>query len=107
MKFKAEDFAEKDPIWSKHVDAARIANELLQAHLDTLPRVYAQKDGLKNSVWRANEWSADTHTALLWDITKIEKECKEHEPVNEPCPLTLGFKCKHCGVKLKAKWEKA
>lgn len=50
----------------------------------------------------------DTHRALLINIEELPKKPCKHEPIT----YTAGYdsdwtkpECKHCGKKLKAKWE--
>lgn len=100
MKFKPEDFKWLHTHSFKLSDVSDQANSLLQAHIATLPKVYGQNIG--GAVWTMPPHDSNTHTALLWDIEEIEKkECK-HLPWDFEHPV-----CIHCGVKLKAKWEKA
>lgn len=97
----------------------KVANNVLQAHLATLPKLW----GHRHSWNQGPEWifgttapteenDNPTHTALLWGITEIEKKECEHGPdMNEDGSIFAdeeGFgRCDKCGVKLKAKWEKA
>lgn len=123
MKFKPEDFM----LDHENGKAAALrANELLQAHLATLPRVYGAerlKTGAVGSeyLWewcnKMDQGLTDTHTALLWGITEIEKKECEHEPRvivkrhigggEYTASTKFDANCVNCGVKLKAKWEKA
>lgn len=141
MKFTREHF---DCFWNSAINgpigaerAAEIANYVLETHLATLPRMYGRVDG----IWGADNEPTDTHTALLWGITEIEKKSNKkmydmeglvlssaaiamlekmakQETINnncihEPYPdangiiRALNSSCKHCGVKLKTKWEPA
>lgn len=86
-------------------------NDLLQAHLATLPKVYGNF-GINGHDEIVHKDRNPAHTALLWGITEIEtKEC-EHEPeletLNQGTNWLFGSRrCKRCDIKLKAKWEKA
>lgn len=109
FKFKPEDFKWLHTHSFKLSDISDQANELLQAHLATLPRVYGkvnQKD------WIEGRFQQDTHTALLWDVTEIEnKEC-EHEPIrNEKGEILIGpdnkAVCGECEEYLIIAWKKA
>lgn len=72
-------------------------------------RVYGTPSS--NNLWVKTEagevqepYSGNSHQALLINIEELPKKPCEHEP------STIGFAghaCKHCGVKLKAKWEVA
>lgn len=113
FKFKPEDFKEIVNFgWQTSI--ASKANALLQAHLATLPKVYFNDaDGMNENntvnfqMRRARP--KDTHAALLWGITEIEKKECEHEPVymySNTESVFYNNECRFCGVKLKAKWEK-
>lgn len=108
FKFKPENFLLEAGSGIIPGQITNRANYLLDTHLTTLPKVYGQGEGaLKSAMWCMNgpdtEMYKHTHTALLWGITEIEKNC-EHIPHNPNWETVI---CLNCGVKLKAKWEKA
>lgn len=84
------------------------AHAILNEALDKAVRVY----GYKNS---SNHWvlsdyqnrTPDTHQALLVAIEEISKKQCEHEPHEQDYMDHKAYRniCKHCGAKLKAKWE--
>lgn len=84
---------------------ARMCNEKLEKALGAI--VYGDKE-----VWSTeHSEDHDTHLARLFNIEEIKK-CVEHEPKffnTHGFPLWDGKEvpCKHCGKKLKAKWEEA
>lgn len=60
--------------------------------------------------WTTLRHSSDTHVARLLMIEPLEKKECEHEPSASPVvsyTMVPAFSsiCKHCGVKLKIKWE--
>jgi len=85
------------------------ANRLLQ---ERGVRVYG--DYLKED-WSISQSLIDgqaDYTALLVCIEPLAKACVEHEPVRWQWNETRTWdaqtwECKHCGVKLRAKWESA
>lgn len=118
FKFKPEDFIEYEttPVTGssrRTIDwMADKANALLQAHLATLPRVYGMiNESYANAFDSIKNSQFNTHTALLWGITEIEKKECEHAPIfinkTDSKMLLQNMSCGKCGVKLKAKWEKA
>lgn len=100
--------------------AANIANDKLDEWLKSAVKVYGlQARGSNNWYFQsfANE-KADTHSALLIGIEKLEKAKWEHEKIviHVDGHITSGlvssdfltkWHCYHCGAKLKAKWEEA
>ncbi len=106
--------------------AVEIANQLLDAHLATLPVVF----GLKGS---DGEWfdfgnlflEPDTHEAILWNVKEIEttKTCEHkhirlHEFFIEPITHNdfgdrihhndiINGKCEDCSKMFRGKWEPA
>ena len=50
------------------------ANQLIQAHLATLPVVYGHNEATIPAYWGPHENNIynDTHTARLWNPTKLE-----------------------------------
>jgi hypothetical protein len=101
------------------VDAADKANALLKEYVASLPVVATIKlAGEEDNAWheytRTAYYNVDykpTHSARLWDVSELPRSAcvaGEHEADMESIarPNTLrDLKCKHCGVKLKAKWE--
>ena len=107
--FKPDDFDfQKDPLTYFVITAKFLAdfcNDKLEAEA---LRVYGWID---SQTWSGRH-TDNTHTALLIDIQPLKKEPCEHEPMllsechSEMPPLTI-YNCRHCGAKLKAKWEAA
>jgi hypothetical protein len=107
---------------------AQVANTKLQALIEAATTVYGYGETpMASSLWNMNgpetERSAHTHQARLMFIEKLPvKECV-HEGFSVETPTLLvdwsstgqiipsrtvmktNFRCKHCGVELKAKWE--
>ncbi len=112
FKFKNEDFKDQDnrmneSIWIKQ--AVERANKRLEDHIATLPFVYCKHGDrfhLNTTLMKVVDDKKDaTHEALLWDVVELlNKECENHEP-NYDDDVATGFSCKHCKIKLKAKWE--
>lgn len=113
--FKPEDFRSGD--YSEIEDGVHIvrdfvATERAQAKfdkwLDEQPVVYSHQTGHN---WHTREYAAQsaTHQARLVCIEEIKSKICEHEPnaieVHAGILYAMENKCKHCGVKLKAKWE--
>lgn len=106
FKFKPEDFLYPEEDKSQHwsVVLAKLANQKLQAYLATLPKVYGNF-GVNNHNEIVHKDRNPAHTALLWGITEIEKECSHL--IVEYCGGKEGLaQCHYCGVKLKAIWSK-
>lgn len=128
LQFSSEDFwKESDDIEKYYITpgfATMIANaklaEIKKAWLAELKAnatvVYGYLAGNAEIMYGPNQHEESTHRAYLIGIEEIKpKEC-EHEPLEAkvttgPYTLSVTFdystnsKCKHCGVKLKAKWE--
>jgi hypothetical protein len=117
MKFRPEDFHLESLQYhmnNRRVvtidEAAEISNKLIQAHLATLPKVYGNKcenmETYQNQpeyAWTLHKGKHETHTALLWGITEIKKNCEHEWESND-----LDFKkCCLCGVKMVAHWKPA
>ena len=90
---------------------ATIANNKLQELIDASPVVYGSNQA---STWTKETWKTDTNKARLMFIEPIVKRECTHEPSVETCIIrgdgllkefSTSGKCRHCGVKLKAKWE--
>lgn len=90
-------------------DAAKLAQYFLNKALDQAVRVY----GTNNGTWNVEDCSddtlnPDTHQALLVQIEELpKKECAHEARGNGHWSNPWTNKCKHCGVKLVARWEKA
>lgn len=89
------------------VTASQIANEKLNALIESWPTVYgSHQDGEWNSCATLRT-SDDTHTAKLAFIEELPKKECDHEPsraleIRDPHPI---YRCKHCGVQLFASWS--
>jgi hypothetical protein len=86
--------------------AAEMANNILDAHLKTLPKVYGS-DKRPLDGWNEKSWESSTHEAIIWSIEPIKRECVHHDAetfydCGPDFPIT---KCKHCGKKLKPVWR--
>lgn len=69
MKFKPEDFL---IIGVDPKEVADKANNILQSHIATLPRVYGWKSTMNKWSWSdVNLPILDSHTALLWGIEPL------------------------------------
>lgn len=96
-------------------DAAAIANARLAEMLVSAKVVYGWFNG--DGACRFSELKVigsdkgeATHRALLINIEEIKREPCEHEPMRScggPKAFYSENECKHCGVKLKAKWEES
>ncbi len=97
--FKPEDFETIIIATSEEMNQiSDFANAKLKEWLDAAPTVYGDNDGL----WiDRNRYKNDTHSAKIVCIEQIKTEPCKHEPVEE-IRHTI---CKHCNVKLDAKWE--
>lgn len=96
-------------------DAAAIANKLLEER-GVIVQCADEEIERDASEWRQKRYPYDRHRALLINIKKLPKECA-HEPdrrvigdidySSERNNLRLVDEatCKHCGIKMKAKWE--
>lgn len=92
------------------VCAANIANEKLNALIESCPKVYcnADADGILFE-WQQDSYPGATHVARLAFIKEITKEPCKHEPKYNMM-IEIGdskeyFTCKHCGIELKATWS--
>lgn len=103
-------------------EACEMAQSILNEALDKAVRVYGHFDGKTFHVpdsklgLKSGTANPDTHQALLVAIEELAKKECEHEGVEKslgtvlttyPSQHLTGFFCKHCGVKLVARWEKA
>jgi hypothetical protein len=110
-KFSPSDF-DLDADGYFHDEAARQANLKLDEWRKQATVVIGNPE---IGTWSDVGDSADTHRALLIDITELPKEPCKHEPNIIQVPAGMGMvpfytdtaTCKHCGVKLKASWEAA
>lgn len=105
FRFKPEDFT---PIFGPQpqtkVNVANIANEILNKHLETLTRVYAQKDVV--AAWAPWHREHQTHTALIFDVTEIEKKGCDHSVVIN-LDISNKYVCTKCHKNLIARFEEA
>lgn len=123
--FKAEDFQfwvrTTQQLHGSRLEVSRmqmsLLAELANAKLAKLlgPRVYGEKSSEGYKWFSQVNVEDDTHTAYLFQVTEIKKECV-HEPEweirSELNVLKLEVsltpkRCRYCGVKLTAKWEVA
>jgi len=96
-------------------EVAMKANQLLDAHIATLPEVkgWNQDDDLNTVIWfpKKNADYQSTHRARLWGVEELKPVKCEHvlphglRSIHEENG-TLYFYCK-CGKRLVAKWEEA
>lgn len=117
--FKPEDFNSAQ--WKHEAqDAARIANRVLSERgrfftheeIEAMPKVMGRICSDNEYHCHTSPVLPSTFSARLLDIQPIKKECPGHEPTTA---FTTDQKlehggyfhaaCRHCGVKLKAKWE--
>lgn len=118
--FKPEDFDDRDPGPGKaymltREESAQIANEKLNALIESWPVVYGKPlrptnpdpEALKRYQWSENKISGDTHTARLAFIEEIIKVPCKHEPFFEEYGggLRGPAQCIHCGVELQLTWS--
>lgn len=109
FKFKTEDFDYRGG--GGYQALADQANHILQAHLDTLSKVYAKQDNrfhLNTTFFKVVDKEEDaTHVCLLWDPQLIEKKEHECRPLASSVDgvVDVTGECGECGNKLKAKWE--
>lgn len=69
----------------KAVEAANIANALLEAEEEKCERVYSESSNPKSIWWKCkSSMGTDTHTALLWNVEKIETEIAGIKIVADP-----------------------
>lgn len=122
FRFKPEDFQNQISDYptktyrsASHTEAADIANQLLDAHIATLPEVkgWNQDDDLNTVIWfpKKNADYQSTHRARLWGLEEIKQKKCEHPMMNvflDPqSRLHREAKCMDCGKRLVAKWEEA
>jgi len=102
-------------IWSdfnhtlSHQEIADIANAKIEKLISDSPRVYFYQESASDSklgVFKT-QYDYHTHTAVLFDIQEIQRECVEHEPSYALSNGQEYTECKHCGKKIVAKWEVA
>lgn len=89
FRFTPEDFQWTSSSNDECIDIAAKANQLLDAHIATLPEVkgWNQDDDLNTVIWfpKKNADYQSTHRARLWGLEEI-KQKKEHV-----------CECKDCG----------
>jgi hypothetical protein len=115
--FNAKDFAKNDPEvisadkYFHNEYAAIIANEKLNALIESWPVVLQYKEGI-TSHWNTEDVFGrpdnPTHTARLAFIEEIKKECKHEPEIHYDGEFDISClipKCKHCRVELQATWS--
>lgn len=130
--FKPDDFYSQGiiqrylgaPVGGKTIfcsEAAQVANEKLNALIESWPVVYGNKyisnDGASldiGSVWNITKLADKKYLARLAFMEELPKEPCKHEPQlrfdgtrdKEPPYYyePMGIWCKHCGVELQATW---
>ncbi len=122
LEFKADDFqkytgstSDTCGIYLTTQSAANAANWRLAEMLKDAQVVYGQGiEAMKSAMWCMNgpdfEVSKHTHRALLVNIEELPKKerCKHELNVLETYTTSnadIVGQCKHCGVKLVARWE--
>jgi hypothetical protein len=76
IRYDGHDMSMREPLehWQR-AEAARKANEILNAYLETLPKVYGVMDGLViRQAFTAGQATEDTHSARLIDIQPLEEK---------------------------------
>jgi hypothetical protein len=116
FKFLHTDFEGRhDNCWLSKIEseaAAKLANSVLDKYRAEHGVVVYGRNATGHAFDSAGPAYNDTHRALLIDIEPIEVKPCEHEPhiniFNHEDGITaISDSCKHCGIKLKAKWEPA
>lgn len=113
FRFKPEDFRHLECCDSFFPgEVATTANQLLDAHIATLPEVKNQC-----GIWYSNvDPVGTTHRARLWGVEEIKQKKCEHRPSYTGIStfISEGTKgpsvegdCARCGKRLVAKWEEA
>lgn len=122
--FKPEDFLNaveyipKGELRFAHVVFAERANAILNEFIEKNGvKVYSETyiENWKSSYWRTeSKTTGDTHQGYVINIELIEKKCTEHEPEWDAKEIPghshlveTFYRCKNCGVKLKAEWKEA
>lgn len=116
FRFKPEDFEGMRGHYQKEQQEqwCERANQLLDAHIATLPEVFQAEHGM--NWWDRDEVNPPGRRARLWDVEEIApKKCEHFNLAHSDDSLYLrmdfeGYllgKCNDCGRKLKAKWEEA
>lgn len=120
--FKPEDFDKHKDGLVDTVDAARLANEILNKLIESSSVVYCNKNVAEiGNVWTDHTQKMDTHRAHLVFIEEIKREPCSHEPENlkfitnrngmisildvQKTLYNPIKKCKHCGVELRSTWS--
>lgn len=97
---------------------AEQANKILNKYIEKNGvKVYSETyiENWKSSYWRTeSKTTGDTHQGYVINIELIEKKCTEHEPEWDAKEIPghshlveTFYRCKNCGVKLKAEWKEA
>lgn len=120
-KFEPKDFAPHGAITPQRADSFNCSLDYMcdraNAKLDGWRKeatvvLGASGDG-EPITWYNENIKDSTHRALLIDIEPIEKKPCEHEPMwSNKIPgwnhaPESDAECRHCGAKLKARWEAA
>ena len=107
MSFKLTDVVfmplrlDRDLSITPEMQAARLANACLEAHLKTLPRVYGNE---VSRLWTGTNSHLEIYQAYLFNVEPLEKP--------KPCDHTIGIffdhsrseiSCMDCRKKLKPK----
>ncbi len=111
--FKSEDFNFPETMSVDYLGdrAAALANEKLNALIESWPYVYCNRiDSADQNKWTASEIKhpIDTHKARLAFIEEIVKEPCKHEPyqqLSQISPVDKNWYCSKCGVELQATWS--
>lgn len=98
--FKPEDFVNCGRIYQ---DCADVANEKLDALIESWPVVYGQLP-ISDFNWTGPKQYHDTHKARLAFIEEIVKESCKHKPAHFESD-DQHINCKYCGVELRATWS--
>lgn len=114
FRFTPEDFQWTSSSNDECIDIAAKANQLLDAHIATLPEVFQNRD--------AGWWPEEiTHgqqqrRARLWGVEEIKQKQCEHTHIDIDLPVLtpnyvrrtdIQIKCSQCGKRLVAKWGEA
>lgn len=102
-KFEPSDFDDQLLMYGSTLIACEKANRKLDEWRKHATVVYNAEGVDDGEAWEKKKYIDATHRALLIDIEPLHKEPCKHEPytiTNSP-----DIKCRHCGVKLKARWE--
>lgn len=110
FKFKTEMFMSLRPLY--RLDAMEQAQAALDKHLESLPKISGVVNEKQEYNFVKDIHIGDTHTAVLFNLELIKKECNQHIPkiasrqVAESNPaiasmLGCSIVCANCGIELK------